>query len=466
MAVNFSKLFFFRTQIQKIIFEPFWWVIAMLLIFYIPFLRVWWWVFAPFFLAVELRTLYLWWMNWDYYEANVKWVVLEITPPKQILIPLKAMEDVFNTLWAPIYNVPNWRERWCEGVPPYVPGWMSFEIASIEGSLHFYARVPADLRTTVETALYSHYPELEIAEVQDYVKIVPQNIPSQEWDVYGEDFVQVKPAAFPIKTYEAFFEPQGDKVVTEEKRIDPIASLLELMSKIGPGEHYWIQFIFGSVEDDLEPEFARSSKKIVAKLARRAEKKTTTFYEEFMNVMQNLILGPVKVGSGEKASLQWRDAKKAEDPKGELLLTPGEGTILQAVETKLKKPMYRTYARAVYVAKRDNWRAGHKTLARSYFAHFQTSDLNLLKFSTVTRPKTHYIFRKRIPYLRSRRQFRNYISRMAPLFPERKKESMIFNTEELATVFHFPIRVTGLVFPTMSRVESKKSGPPPNLPTE
>jgi hypothetical protein len=40
----------------------------------------------------------------------------------------------------------------------------------------------------------------------------------------------------------------------------------------------------------------------------------------------------------------------------------------------------------------------------------------------------------------------------------------ILNTEELATIFHFPIKVTGLVAPTMTRVESKKGGPPPNLP--
>ncbi len=466
MAVDISKLFFFRKQIQKIIVEPFWWVIAMMLVLYIPFLRVWWWLFFPFFLATELRTLYLWYMNWDYAYRNVKWVVLEITPPKEILTPLKAMEDIFTLLWAPIYNTPNWREQWCEGVVDDTPTWMSFEIASIEGSLHFYTRIPSDLRPTVETALYSYYPELEITEVQDYVKMVPQNIPNEEWNTYGEDFILGKPAPFPIKTFEKFFEPQGERLQTEEKRIDPIASLLELMSKMGPGENYWLQYIFASVDNAQEPEYFASAKKIIAKLARRPEKKTTSFFEDFMNVMANLVLGPVKVGSGEKASLQWRDAKKPEEAKGELLLTAGEREALTDVETKQKKLLYRTYIRAVYVAKRDNWRSTHRILARSFFSHFQTTDLNFIKFSGVTRPKTAYVFRKRIPYLRSRRIFRNYIARFAPLFPERRKEAALLNTEELATLFHFPIKITGLVFPTMSRVESKKSGPPPNLPTE
>ncbi len=466
MAVNFSKLFFFKTAIQRILIEPFWWVLAMVLILYIPVLRVWWWVFFPLLLAVELRTLYLWWMNWDYSYPNVKWVILEITPPKEIIVPLKAMEDIFTLLWAPIQNSPNWREMWCEGVVPYVPTWMSFEIASIEGNLHFYTRIPVDLRPTVETALYSHYPELEISEVSDYTKTVPQNLPNEEWNVYGEDFIQGKPAPLPIKTYEQFFERDGERMQTEEKRMDPIASLLELMSKIGPGENYWIQFIFGSVNDEQEPEFGPSAKKIIAKLARRAEKKTTSFYEELMAVFYNLVMGPKKTGSGEKATWAWADTKKVEDPKGELLLTPGERDNLTLVETKVKKPHYRTWVRAVYAAQRDQWKSAHRVLARSYFAHFQTTDMNFIKFSGVTRPKTQYVFRKRIPYLRSRRQFRNYVARFAPLFPERRRESMLLNTEELATIFHFPIRITGLVFPTMSRVESKKSGPPPNLPTD
>ena len=160
------------------------------------------------------------------------------------------------------------------------------------------------------------------------------------------------------------------------------------------------------------------------------------------------------------------ESAKSEEGEREMLLSPGEREVLTEVENKLKKPVFRTYIRGVYVAKRENWNPSHKILTRTYFTHFQTNNLNFLRFTTVTRPKTHYIFRKRIPFLRSRRMFRNYIARFAPLFPDRKKEAPILNTEELATIYHFPFKVTGLVSPTMSRVQSKKGGPPPNLPTE
>jgi hypothetical protein len=36
----------------------------------------------------------------------------------------------------------------------------------------------------------------------------------------------------------------------------------------------------------------------------------------------------------------------------------------------------------------------------------------------------------------------------------------------LATLYHFPLRVSGMVGPTMGKVESKKAGPPPNLPID
>ncbi len=438
----------------------------MIFIFWVPFLRPWWWIFAPLVLAIELRTLYLWWINWDYNYAKTKWVMLEIIPPKEVLVPLKAMEDVFSTMWGPLVDNCTWREIYCEGRLKYVPDWMSWEIVSIEGQLHFYMRVLSGHRPSLETILYGHYPELEIHEVDDYTKNVPHNIPNEEWNVYGEDFILGRDPAYPIKTYEKFFEPQGEKISAEEKRIDPIASLLELMSRLGPGEQFWLQIIIGSSSDDHDPDFRKNAESIIAKITKRPVKKTKTISEEVINVLNNLIMGPKKEGSGEKATYKWLESAKSEEGEREMLLSPGEREILTEVENKLKKSPFRTYIRGVYVAKRENWNVSHRILTRTYFTHFQTSNLNFLRFTTVTRPKTHYIFRKRIPFLRSRRMFRNYIARFSPLFPDRKGESPILSPEELATIYHFPFKITGLVSPTMSRVQSKKGGPPPNLPTE
>lgn len=441
----------------------------MAVILWIPFLRVWWWLFAPLFLSIELRILYIWWVQWDYNYSKKKWVTLEIITPKEILTPLKAMEDVFTVMWGPLYNQANWRERWCAGDLPDAPGWVSWEIVSIESNLHFYIRMATESRTSVETILYSHYPEIEIHEVQDYTKNIPQNIPNEEWDVYGEDFVLGASPAFPIKTYEKFFEPQGERISAEEKRIDPMSSLLEMMSKLGTGEQFWLQFITAPVDDKTQPELVKDAEAIISKISKRpGPKKKKTFLMEVADAAYNLIVGFEKEGEGEKASYKMRELSPAivESGEREMVLTPGEREILTEVEGKIKKPIFRTSIRGVYIAKRENWHPSHRILTRAYFGHFQTQHLNYLRFSTATRPKTHYVFRRRIPFLRTRRMFRNYIMRFPSFFPDRKKECPALNPEELATLYHFPLKITGLVFPTMSRVESKKSGPPPNLPTE
>ena len=459
---------FWLEWVKKMVWDPFWWVILFLIILWVPFLRVWWWVFLPLMLQIQLKTLYLWWIGWDYdYATKARWVMLEIIPPKEVLIPAKAMEDVFAVIW-PIYDNGNWRERWCDGELANGPYWCSWEIASLEGKIHFYIRCLAAHRMSIETALYAHYPDIEVFEAPDYTRLVPPTVPNEEWDIYGEDFILSRENAYPIKTYEKFFEPQGERISAEEKRIDPIISLLEGMSKLGPGENYWVHFITVPITDKDEPDWKKEGQSIINKLSKRPEKKEPTLMEDLFYVGKQLILGPEKEGSGEGAKYSWVEQNKEETGEREMVLTPGEREVITEVENKLKKPAFRTTIRAVYVTKRENWRAPNRVMMRSYLAHFQSNNMNRFSFTTKTRPKVHYFWRKRRTFLRARKMFRMAVLRFAPLFPERlaKDCNPILSTEEMATLFHFPLRVSGMISPAMGKVESKKAGPPPNLPVE
>ena len=149
-----------------------------------------------------------------------------------------------------------------------------------------------------------------------------------------------------------------------------------------------------------------------------------------------------------------------------MVLTPGEREIITEIENKIKKPVFRTAIRGVYVAKRENWEAPHRAIMRSYMSHFITNNLNTLGFTGDTRPKVHYFWRKRRAFLRARKMFRMTVLRFPAAFPNRRKYCPILSSEEMATLFHFPLRVSGMVGPTMGKVESKKAGPPPNLPVE
>ncbi len=456
------KYLFWWEWVKKIIWDPFWWVILFLIILWVPFLRVWWWVFLPLMLQAQLKTIYLWWLNWDYDYAKQKWVVLEVIPLEAMLMPLKVIEDVFAAIW-PIMDVGNFRERWCDGELENGPYWCSWELASIEGKIHYYIRCLQQHKSSIEMALYGHYPDIEIHEAVDYVKLVPPTVPNEEWDMYGEDWDLGKEDAYPIKTYEEFFEPQGERISAEEKRMDPIISLLEGMSKLGPGEHYWVQFITVPIVDHDEPDWRKEGQKIVNKIAQRPEKKEPTFFEDLAHVIKDLAMGPKKEGSGEKASYSWEEDEETGEDR--VSLTPGEREIITAVENKLKKPAFRTNIRGVYVAKRENWHAPNRIIMRSYMGHFQTVNMNYFGFQAKTRPRVHFFMRKRRVFLRARKMFRMAVLRFTPLFPERMSEDLcpILSTEELATLWHFPLRVSGGSL-AMDKIESKKAGPPANLP--
>ncbi len=449
---------------RKIIWDPFWWLILFAIILWVPFLRVWWWVVFPWMLMAQLKTVYIWWLNWDFdYATKRKWVVLEVVPPKEILIPLKAMEDVFAAIW-PLMDVGNFRERWCDGELAYGPYWCSWEIVSLEGAIHFYIRCLQEHRTSIESALFGHYPDAEIYEVPDYVKLVPPTVPNDEWDMYGEDWDLVEDDAYPIKTYDTFFEPQGERISAEEKRMDPIISLLEGMSKLGPGEYYWVQFTTVPVGNIDEPNWMKDGTKIINKLAQRPEKKVTSFFDDLFKTFKELAMGPNKEGSGEGAKYSWETNE--ETGEKQISLTTGEREIILNVENKLKKPIFRTNIRGVYVAKRENWKPANRIVLRTYMGHFSTVNMNSFRFQAKTRPRVHFFMRQRRVFLRARKMFRMAVLRFPPLYPDRRSLCPILSTEEMATLYHLPFKISGMVAQSLQKIESKKSGPPPNLPIE
>ena len=141
------------------------------------------------------------------------------------------------------------------------------EIVSIGGEIHFYIRTPEQFRGIIESNIYSQYPEAEIFEVPDYTKNVPQDIPNKEWDLWGTDEINTKPNPYPIKTYKKF---ETEIQPVEEKRLDPLAGLLEGMATLGPGEQMWIQIVAKPIREEID--WIKEGKKIRDKLARRPEK--------------------------------------------------------------------------------------------------------------------------------------------------------------------------------------------------
>ncbi|MBI2450016.1 MAG: hypothetical protein HYV47_00610 [Candidatus Nealsonbacteria bacterium] len=430
------------------------------------FIELWWWVPMPFVLWRPFLFFWRWWRMETWMFAQKK-VLLEIKMPKEVLKPLKAMEQVFSAIWGNTFDPPDWYEYWFEGKDLDS---VQLEMVSLGGEPHLFVRCSEGRRNAIEASIYSQYPEAEILQADDYIKYVPQDLPNKDWEMWGTDYILQKSDVFPIKTYSKFFEEQES--IDEEKRVDPLATLLEGMAKLGPGEQLWIQIAASPVLSvtDIKAggtyDFVKEGRKVADKLAKReaAPKQKPILTEIFEEVVYGKAPGP--------------EEKKVEIFPAELRLTPGEKDVVEAVENKVAKRCFMCFARFIYLAKRDVYFGGAKAIPFGFFNQFATENLNSPRPypQTLTKIK-HYItfinlpipispFRLRRLFVRKRKLFFRYIKRFPPLFPKSSgKTSFILNTEELATIFHFPGRMVAPA-PFVSRVESKRGEAPPGLPME
>jgi len=415
------------------------------------FCLAWWWVPLPFVLLSLLKYFYMWWRQ-NVFWGKIDWIILELKTPRDVERPVKAMEQVISNFWT-LYDPPDKKEEWFEGkfLVPFC-----LEIAGIDGEVHFFLRIPKAAKKVFESGIYSQYPEVEIIEVEDYTKNVPQDIPNKDWDMWGCNFKLTKPDCYPLKTYAEFFEPTtGEK---EEKRIDPLAVLIEGLSRLKQGEQLWFQMRLVPAANEYK--WVQKGKKEVDNLAGRPSKEPTNSKSITGEALRALAFGTTPDFS----------VKKAEDPMipVEMKLTPGEREILSAIEHKISKLGFLSNARMIYLGKRDVFFKPNLRLILNFSVGMSTSTLNTIMPKGTTKVVPPAPFRQRKLYMKKKRMFRRFVRRQSAYHPwgdPGDGATFMLNTEEVATMFHFPSKA-GAPTPTFSRVESKKAGPPPSLPVE
>lgn len=421
------------------------------------FVKTWWWVFAPFLLWPHGRYFWLWWRSYKF-DTSVRRIVLELKMPPDSEKPLKAMESVFAGWWQ-MHDPPNFREKWLDG--EFQLGF-SIEMVSTEGEMHFYLRIPEESRRIIESSLYAQYPDAELTEVEDYVKAIPHNVPNKDWRMWGATYKLEKDNHYPIRTYSKFFEQ--DQRLEEEKRVDPIATLVEGLSQLGEGEHLWLQFMLTPFAPD-ENTYVEDGLKLVDKLLHRTSgggKSSTIPLSEDIRAAGHL------AATGVESERQMVGG--AEEEQGlmapELRLSPGEREIVTAIEEKISKHSFNVTMRFVYLARTEKYMSIAKVLPMTYFQQFNSANLNVLRPLQTTKVYTikAFLFDKRRGFLRRRRLFRLYTTRDGVYWP-RAGGTFVLNVEEMASMFHFPSRITA-PSSLIPRVEVKKGEAPTELPIE
>lgn len=417
---NFLDIF----STYKIIWQSlsqFWWVILPLFLWFI-FKFVW----KDYVIQYSSRS----WLN------LLQWTVLEIIPPKEIEKSPKVMESVYSGIAGVVVSIPVFDE-WLRGA---VMDRFSLEIVGEEGAMHFYIRTQKKYRNLIEAQVYAQFPEAEIREVEDYVNRFPKVIPNKNWDLWGADVEFVRANHYPIKTYDKFEEDITGTM------IDPLAAMAEVIGKLGPGQHIWLQYVIEPLKEDY---WNKEGKKIIEKLSKKAvsaEKNVLEHIIETLLSVPRAFFGPVEFGAAEAKN----------DQPLEFKLTPGEKEVLKAVEENLGKNAFKTKMRLLILGKKEGF---DKTFVTSFFGSIkQFSDMNMnnLKPNDISKTYANYLFKKSRLAARQRKIYRRYKDRD----PDGVK--IIFSTKELATLFHFPNMEVKA--PSVSKIESKRGTAPSNLP--
>src|SRR3989338_5898481 len=174
---------FFRYQ--KIVFERVW-----------PYIALTWWFWLPPLLFYAAFLVWTYYLKQRYY-ANLKWILLEVKIPKEIAKPPQAMEQIFAGIHGALRNY-DFEEKYWKGLQV---DHFSFEIVSVGGKIHFYIYAPVEYRNNFESLIYAQYPESEIKEAENYFSGLPDEIPDDEWNLFGTEFALVREDPYPIRTY-------------------------------------------------------------------------------------------------------------------------------------------------------------------------------------------------------------------------------------------------------------------------
>ncbi len=401
------------------------------------FFNEWWWLILPPFLYFLFREI------WHYHLEKKtvlkwKWVTLSLQVPREIIKTPKAMEQIFAGLHASTVGI-NWIEKHITGK---VQEWMCFELVGIGNKgVFFYVTLPQQLRNLVESQIYAQYPQVEISEAEDYTHFLPPRLPDKNYNLWGTEYYLKKESCYPLRMYSYFEE------IKDEKRVDPLANLFEWFSRLKDGEQIWIQMHIRPADDEWKKEGDR----IIAKLAGKPEKpKAKSSSQGLMEFLRNLLLGffqePI-----------WGEEKKGDAlPSRAQFLTPGEKDIVQCIEEKIAKIGFHSGIRVIYTAKKELFSKANVPPINAFFRQFNTQNLNALKSNSKVATSIDFWFKQGRELYRKARIYRRYREREFPTVYS------VLNIEELASIYHFPIKEVEA--PNLGRIGSYKSAPPPNLP--
>ncbi len=285
----------------------------------------------------------------------------------------------------------------------------SFEIVAKGGFIYFYVAAPKNLSTFVEEQIHAQFPAAVIEDVPDY------NIFTPTGAILGSYLFYKRKNAFPIKTYKKLDS-------------DPLTSITNALSKVQGADGACVQLV------------VRSAKRVWRRegiwLAREIQQggrfEQLAIRSEFLAFIYRYVYKPKEHPQKDAMGVQYR-------------LSPMEEEVVKGLEEKASKAGLDVNVRVVVSAE-------DKTLAR------QLLDQICGSFAQFNSYHFGNSFQVAVPS-GQKRIIKDFIYRVL-----RENRSMIMNTEELGSLYHFPLPTTDT--PNIKWLTARKAPPPNDLPSE
>ena len=299
---------------------------------------------------------------------------------------------------------------------------ISFEIVSIDKKISFLINCPARIQDLVEKQIHAQYPNAQIDSV------LPPRVLRQGSAVAAAELTLQKKFLFPIKTY-------------KNMESDPLNALANSMSKLSEDEAAAVQLIIAPA-----PLGWRSK---VMKRARHIQKggEVEMHHNFFLKILHKIFsIGDDIMNSSRSKSSQAPLGASSNDSKNMYLpLTPMQQDAVKKLEEKAGKNGFECNLRIIVSSRTDMEAASHMRNVLSAFMQFTQPPFN--GFRTMRKLQAKIV--------------RDYTFRT---MNQKFRKKMIMNTEECASIFHFPTKFSQT--PNIKWLSAKRAPAPVNIAPE
>lgn len=384
-------------------------------------------IVIPIFLFFTLFDMWVYYAR-EKFILNQENTLLKIVPPLDVFKTPMAMELFINSLYQTSGEGDIFEIYWKGSVRP----WFSLEIVSDGGKVNFYIWTRKFFVGYLESQIYAQYPGIEIIESPDYA--LEFDYDENKHKLWAVEHIFTEDNSIPIKTYVDY---GLDKPSKDEEKVDPITPVLEFLGSIKENQKVWIQ--------------------IIVRAHKKEDKKTGSFFEKTDLWVDNYKLQIKKIKD------LYKDKSKKETTGNEPL-TEEQTSRIKSIERAQGKLPFDVGIRSIYLSIGDMDKSNIPGVVGS-FKQYSSSNLNGFKPG----PKTSIDFWWQDPFGKKikkmcRSFFNDYRDRAYFYrdFMGQKRKVLVMNSEELATIFHFPGSVA--LTPNLERVRSRKSNAPSDLP--